>query len=68
MPGQPVMCWKCERRWGHDDPGVRYDAALGIWLCVHEMSCFQRFLVIFQELVRCWARQLELSEIPNGED
>jgi len=66
-----VTCELCECRWPMDDPAVRYDPGTGIWHCTHEPSCFLRCAdtkAQFDELMRQWARRLELSEIPATEE
>jgi hypothetical protein len=71
LTGYPVNCAACERCWQRDDPGVRYDPAARKWLCVHAQSCLLRVIETaarFDELMRQWARQLELAEIPPAEE
>jgi len=66
-----ATCEQCERRWPMQDPGVRYDPLTGTWHCTHEPSCYLRRAdhdAEFDELMRQWARQLELSEIPATEE
>ena len=47
LPGYPVTCAICERRWSERDPGVTYSE--GMWWCADEAACFEQ---VVEPLVR----------------
>ena len=64
LPGYPVTCAICERRWSERDPGVTYSE--GMWWCADEAACFERHATVvteFGELMADWARQLRDLEV-----